>query len=150
VRNFVIFIVLSVLSNYAISEDLLIEKYSAGEKLDSIQGLYEKLCNKVGNVSECQFKPNTQIKWGLGFCENSPVELKKRIESTNPKIFVDLKLVSKNLISEQDEYYEWSEYKYCHTWSVKLSNWKAGKIITISTLDGNQFIDGARTCVSKN
>lgn len=146
----VILLILSIYCNYVKSEGVLIEKYSAEERLDSIPALYGKLCERKDDISECRFTPETRIKWGMGVCENSVAELKKTVKSIRPKIYVNLRAVSDQLISEQDEYYERNEHQYCHTWLIKLSNWKIGETISIFTLDERHFVDGVRIYVGEN
>ena len=142
-KNILWLLLLAPLSQYAFSENVLIEKFEENENLKSLHELMGNLCRKDGHSYRCSFKPSTAVKWGLGFCEDTKESLERRAAATQPEIYVNSKRVPENSVSKQYKFYERESYQHCYTWLIKLSSWKPGESVSLSTKNGDLVIDKA-------
>lgn len=113
--------------------DVMIAKPDPSEMdhLTTISTLPAETCtqNKDGKV--CSIDSGQEIKWGWGFCEDDEATLQSEVPDAQVELIVDGVKIPSSLIYQRDEVYERPRSGYCHTWSIKLSNWQAGSSVRL-------------------
>lgn len=124
-----------------------IEKYDLKVNAPSFLSLPSGSCNSEESILYCKIKPDTQIKWGTGFCENTSEELHARVEKSKIILVVNEYQIHESKILSHEEVYNRESFQYCHEWHVLLSNWHQDS--TLVAMDEGKYTDVIKVVLEK-
>ena len=117
------------------SKNVVVSKLAGSEvdQLPTIFRLPEHSCLINNGDAMCSINPNQPIRWGWGFCRHDRETLSTDMPRTQVDLFVEQIRVPDALVYQRDETYNRERFGYCHTWLIKLSDWKRGTTIRLQS-----------------
>jgi len=101
------------------------------DQLTTVSKLPVDACNETDKNIACSIIASQILKWGWGFCENDEATLHAKVPKVQVELIVDGIRIPDDLIYQRDETYNRQQLAYCHTWSIKLSNWESGSTVRL-------------------
>lgn len=115
------------------SQNVIVSKPSDQEmeELPTLSKLPAGSCKETERERICVVAPEQAIRWGWGFCENDAEMLEAKKSELEIVLLVDGATVPETLIYQRDRVHNRTETPYCHTWTIKLSDWHSGTTVTL-------------------
>jgi hypothetical protein len=146
-KYIIVFILLILSGCNKKSVSVKIEKYDLNMNAPSFVRLPSGVCETKENILFCKISPDTKIKWGTGFCENTKEALHARVEKSEIVLLINGRKIEDSNIFSHEEVYTRDSFQYCHEWHVLLSNWQEDS--TLVAMDLNKYTDEIRVTLEK-